>query len=293
MQLQIRLSKTMAVALCLGFLVLVAGCGRQKRGDAAGNAAPRRVLTLYVPCGMELPFMELCKIFEARHPDVSTNLLLDNSNVLARRASEKHEKPDAIVSPGSIEMAGLIEAGYVKKEDLTHFGKYELVLFGPRDNPGNIHSFADLTGEAVKIIAVADPDTTSVGYYTRETLRNLGLWDKVKSKVLFTADPSMAYKHVARAKAQASFAYRSCPLKTAPDKLAYSKVRIIESVPDRLYGPAYATIALLKDSPNRDLGAEFVKLLRAKEGQAILARYELPCLGSSEPASTKTAEDNK
>jgi molybdate transport system substrate-binding protein len=175
-------------------------------------------------------------------------------------------------------MKKLVDAGYVQSADRTRFGRYELVLFGPRGNPGQVHTFTDLTKDTVQTIAMADPDNTSVGFYTRETLRNLGIWSKVKAKILITADPSMAYKHVARAKAQASFAYRSCPLKTAPDKLDYSKVRIIESVPNELYGPAYATVALLKAARNRKQGAAFIELLLSEEGQAVLANYEVPCL---------------
>lgn len=258
-------------------LVAGAGCGSEKQ---AAQTAEGRSLTVYVPCGMEMPFMELCDAFETQHPDVDVVLLLDNSNVLALRVTEKNERPDIMISPGAIEMEALLAKGFVAPADLTRFGRYELVLFGPRANPGNVTTFGDLTSDAVKTVAVADPDTTSVGYYTRETLRNLGLWDRIQDKVVITADPSMAYKHVAREKAHASFAYRSCPLKTAPDKLEYSKVRIIESVPAELYGPAYASIALLKDSPNRDLGAAFVKLVLSEEGQALLAKYEVPCLDS-------------
>jgi molybdate transport system substrate-binding protein len=264
-----------------GVLLCFSGCGGRKETSAeTGGGNGKRAFRVYVPCGMEMPFMELCDEFEKQHPGVDVTLTLDNSNVLALRVTEKNERPDIMVSPGSIEMQQLLDKGFVVPGDLTRFGKYELVLFGPRANPGKVSTFGDLEADSVKAIAVADPETTSVGYYTRETLRNLGLWDKVQNKVVFTADPSMAYKHVAREKAQASFAYRSCPLKTAPDKLEYSKVRIIESVPGELYGPAYASIAVLKDSPNRDLGAAFVKLVVSDKGQALLAKYEVPCLDS-------------
>ena len=256
--------------------VFFCGCGSQDR--ESGRAGSAETLLVYVPCGMEMPFMALGRQFESDNPGVRVNLLLDNSNILAKRVTEKNERPDVMVSPGAIEMDSLLASGHIAPKDITHFGRYELVLFCPRSNPGDLATFADLATNGIETIAVADPETTSVGYYTRETLQNLGLWEKVKSKVVVTADPSMAYKHVARGKAQASFAYRSCPLKTAPEKLEYSKVRIVESVPREAYGPAYASIALLRDSPNRELGSSFVSMVMSAAGQAVLAKYEVPCM---------------
>jgi molybdate transport system substrate-binding protein len=203
---------------------------------------------------------------------------LDNADILVKRVTTAGEKPDLIVSPGTVEMDAMVAADHVAKEDVSHFGVYELVLFCPRSNPGKVTGFEDLTRPEVKVIALADPTNNSVGRYTRQALRKMGLWDRIEEKIVLTDHPITAYKAVAREKAEASFAYRSCPLKSAPEKLAYSKVRIVESVPRESYGPAFATIGILKSSQSRPPAQAFVKFLLSPAGQKLLADHGVPNL---------------
>lgn len=268
--------------------LLVAGCGKPSAPVTSAPSAPARApvpaaeLTVYVPCGMELPFTAAQKAFEAAQPGSKVGLVLDNANILVKRVLERDEKPDLIVTPGTIEMQALVKAGRVREVDVRHFGKYELVLFGPRANPAGIAAIRDLTKPEVKTIALADPEANSVGRYTRQALQAMGLWDQVQGKLLLTDHPITAYQHVAREKAEASFAYRSCPLKTAPDKLEYSKVRIIESVPQNLYDPAYACIAPLTATPRRQLADVFTAFLLSEAGQKIMREYDIPPVAANQ-----------
>jgi molybdate transport system substrate-binding protein len=227
---------------------------------------------------MEAPFMELETLFEQAHPGVDVNLLLDNAHILTERVIDKGERPDIVISPGGHELARLAEAGLIKPADLHPFSPLDLCLFVPRANTAGVNSMEDLLKASVKVVAVADPDKTSIGHFTVEALRKANLWDRLQSKVVITGDASQTYKHVASAKADASFAYRSCPLKTAPDKLEYSKVRVIQSVPSELYGPAYATLAVMASASHRETADEFVKLAFSEAGRAVLAKFDMPCL---------------
>ncbi|MCK5804959.1 MAG: molybdate ABC transporter substrate-binding protein [Lentisphaeria bacterium] len=276
------LHRVKSIATLIGVLALVlAQSCKPTRQDATAETAGE-VLTLYVPCGMNLPFRAAQKAFMAQNPGVRVELVLDNANVLVRRVLEKGEKPDIIVSPGLVEMEKLQKHGAVGQSDVQPFGRYELVLFTSRANPANITTFKDLTKDEVKTIAIADPDENSVGRYTRQTLKGLGLWDSVQGKLQLTDHPITAYKYVAREKAEASFAYRSCPLKTAPEKLEYSKIRIVESVPRELYGPAYAVVAPLSSAPNRARADQFVQFLLSDAGQTLLSENDVPVLTTVE-----------
>ncbi|OGV73279.1 MAG: molybdate ABC transporter substrate-binding protein [Lentisphaerae bacterium RIFOXYB12_FULL_65_16] len=268
--MQFRLQILQIATGALLTLLMLTGCGRHE------TAAPRTAgLTVFVPCGMELPFTAAKREFEAANPGTPVVIVLDNANILVKRV-EKGERPDLIVSPGTVEMERLVSLGKVQADSVSHFGRYELVLFAPRSNPANIATIADLLKPEVKVLAIADPELNSVGRYTREALEKLGLWETLKPKTLFTDHPITAYKQVAREQAQASFAYRSCPLKTAPEKLEYSKVRIIESVPLGIYGPAYASIAPLADTPRREVADRFVAFLMSEPGRKLLAEYDIP-----------------
>lgn len=248
------------------------GCGRRAGSDAAAEEA----LKVYVPCGMLLPFMEAERAFEAAHPGAQVESVFDNANVLVRRIVQRGEQPDLIVSPGEVEMEALLAAGKVSRADVTTFGRYELMLFTPRANPGRVSDFGDLLKREVRLIALPDPEHNSVGRYARQALENLGLWEQVRPKIEFTDHPITAYEWVARGKADASFAYRSCPLESAPEKLEYAKVHIARSVPFDLYAPARGAIAVLKDSPRRALAERFVAFLLSPEGRRVLRGNGVP-----------------
>lgn len=260
----------MLAAVAVAFLI-GAGCDRQ-----GAKPTDTKELTAFVPCGMVIPFTEARKAFEAQNPGVQVNTEFDNAHILVKRIADKGEHPDIVVSPGAVEMDALVKAGLVDRKDVTHFGRYELMLFAPRENPGEVEDFQDLLKPEVKVIAVADPAHNSVGRYTKQALEKLGLWEKLQPKIELTDHPITAYKWVAQVKAQASFAYRSCPLESAPEKLSYSKVRILKSVPRDLYDPAYATMAILKDSRRRALAGRFVAFLDSEEGRKLLVEYGVP-----------------
>ena len=256
-------------------LVFASGCGKTSDKSATGS---KRVLTIYVPCGMVLPFTAAKEAFESSHPEVTVNVVLDNGNVIVRRILDKGEQPDMVVSPGTLEMKTLEDGGAVSPGAVQPFGQFELVLFAPRSNPAGVSTMSDLLKPSVKNLAIADPKDNSVGLYTMQALKAAGLWEKLQDKITRWDHPITAYKHVAREAAQASFAYRSCPLKTAPEKLEYSRVRILESVPKDSYDPAFACIAVLAKAAQPELAKEFLDLLLSVEGQKLLRENDIPSL---------------
>lgn len=263
-------------SLALALAVLLCGCG--KGGRATSGGSPAGVLTVYVPCGMELPFRAAKEAFEKANPGIEVRVVLDNGHVLVRRILDKGERPDLIVSPGTVEMKFLEEAGAVTSESVQPFGRFELVLFTSRNNPAGVMVMGDLLNDKVTNLAISDPQVNSVGYYTKQALEAAGLWDRLEGRITFWDHPITAYQHVARDRAQASFAYRTCPLKTAPEKLEYSRVRIRESVPLDTYGPAYACIAPLAGAAQPELARHFIASLLTAEGQKLLDTHDIPPL---------------
>lgn len=281
MQLQIPVIRNVLRASFVLAVLGVGGCRKEQSTaapKAAANAAaePANKVSVYVPCGMDLPFMGLKKAFESAHPGVKADILLDNGGIIVKRIIEKGETPDVAVSPGTLEMAQLVSANKVAPTDVHRFSRYELMLFVPRANPGHIEKIADMASPSVKSLAFPDPKVNSTGLYSEQVLKKLGFWEAVKAKSVFTEHPIVAYKYVARGKALASFAYRSCPLNTAPEKLAFSKVRILKKVPMDLYDPAYGSIGILGAAPRRDLAKEFIQLVFSPEGKKILEKYDVP-----------------
>jgi len=268
---------TIRISLLVAAILLV-GCREKPQQQ---QQAPDTLFIL-APCGMEMPMDELALLFEKKNPGLDARVELEVAHATAKSILDGM-RPDVVISPGGVELEELIKKGFIAEKELVPFGVYDLMLFVPRANKGKVTNMDSLVQSSVKIIAVADPEKTSIGRYTKEALVKKGLWDKLQGKIVITGSASDTYAHVSRGKADASFAYRSCPLKTAPDKLQYSRVRIIKEVPEDLYGPAYATAAALVNAPNPSKAREFLELLVSEEGQAVFRKYDLPSLKPKDP----------
>lgn len=259
-------------------LVLAAtgGCQVHRVDSGSSPGQQKQQLSVFVPCGMLLPFHETIGRYEKDHPDVKVNATYDNAATLVRMITEKGARPDLFVSPGCCEVAVIERAGLIEPGSRHTLGSYEVVLLVPRGNPAGVHSWADLRKPAVKNISVGDPDRNSIGYYSRQGLTKMGLWEAIKPKMILTVNAVDAYTNVSQAKVQAAFSYLTCPLTSNPEKLSKEKVEIVDTLPRDTYDKATVVIATLNTSKNKALAAEFVDYLLRPEVQALLQEQGLP-----------------
>mgnify|MGYP001120905358 CR=1 FL=1 len=108
--------------------------------------------------------------------------------------------------------------------------------------------------------------------------------------MVFTEHAIQSHQFVARGKAQAGFMYKRCPLETSA-KIVQEKVKLAFEVPQDSYGPAFATIAVLKNSDQQQLAQQFVDFLASEDGLKLIADngLDIPTKTSTSVAVTVTA----
>jgi molybdate transport system substrate-binding protein len=264
------------IALVLVLLLAGATGCRVRRVSTSPSTTPKRTLSVYVPCGMVLPFNHAIKQFEKEQPGLKVKAEYDNAGILVSRIVERGERPDLFVSPGDREVGVLQEAGLIEEGTMRALGSFQVVLIVPRDNPAGVHSWQDLRKPTVKNIGVANPDSNSIGHYVRQGLRKMALWDAIRPKMILTDDAVDAYAMVSQSKVQAAFSYLTCPLQSNPEKLSKEKVRIADTLPEHLYDEARVIIAVLKTSQNKQLADQFTDYLLRPDVQNLLAEHGLP-----------------
>ncbi len=225
---------------------------------------------------MLLPFTEAISRFEKAHPGMKVKGTYDNAGILLRMITDKGDRPDLFVSPGSREVAVLAEAGLIEASSERTLGSYKVVLIVPRENPAKVGSWADLRKREVKSIATADPDRNSIGYYARQGLTKLGLWNSIKPKLILTEHAVDAYTLVSQKKVQAAFSYLTCPMTSNPEKLSAERVLVVDTLPPDTYEEARVIIATLKGSRNRALAKQFTDYLLRPEVRTMLSEKGLP-----------------
>lgn len=232
---------------------------------AISKIAPykKQPIEIYVPCGMLVPFQELIHSFEAQNTGLKIKPTFDTGSVLVRFILNKNKRPDIFVSTGNIEMKNLVEKGLIDTETIKSFGKFNLVLYTSTSNPVLMQNLNDLIKPEVKAIALADPRFNSVGNSAQKALKNAGIWNAIKDKVVFTDSPIQALTLVASGKAQAGIHYDTCPFDTAPEKIDVQTIKIIQKIPQGLYPDLSSQIGLLKDIKNKKRSEAFLNFIVA------------------------------
>jgi molybdate transport system substrate-binding protein len=146
------------------------------------------------------------------------------------------------------------------------FARNVLVAVKPLDSPLDLARPRDLLDPRVKRIVVGNPKTVPVGQYSEEALRALGLWDRLKPRLVFAENVRQALEYVARGEVDAGFVYAS--------DLAARPGRVKEAFRpgEDTYQAITYPVAVVKDARQPALAEAFIKLLLSAEGQAVLAR---------------------
>jgi len=252
----------------LAFGAVIIARGRQAERD------PSDVL-VYAPCGMTSPIGAAVAAFRQAHPDVKLQVYYDNAVILMRKI-RGGDRPDIFMSPGDLEMGQMVDEGFVAADTVRDFGTLDLVVFAPKTTQ-NLNTIQDLTKPHIKRIALAHPDYNSVGYYGKEALTSLGLWDSLAGKIFLREYPLEAVTMVTDGAVEAGITYLTCPLDTAPEKADKSTVRIVATIPRDTYPPVRCQVALLRENKDRPAARQFLDFMISDPAQqAIAAKGLLP-----------------
>jgi molybdate transport system substrate-binding protein len=116
---------------------------------------------------------------------------------------------------------------------------------------------------------VAQPEFAPYGTATIEVLKNAGLWDALKSKIVYANSISQAKQFAASKNAEAAF--------TAYSLVLHEPGTVLKIDP-QLYNPIEQALAIVAASPRIQEAQQFRSFLLASEGRSILAKsgYLLP-----------------
>jgi len=251
-------------------------------------SGPPVEVSIYAPCGLAIPLREAFAAFEASHPGTTTKPSFDNASIQTKKI-KKGDQPDLYVSPGGFEATQLEQAGLVDPNVRFVIGEFQLVCIVPTGNPKGIKTPQDLT--KATLISMPDPEVNSVGYFGRQALTKLGLWDQLAGvdKFMFKEHVIEAHSLVAQGKTDAGIAFKNCPLETNPEKLSKAKVEVAFEFPADSYEKPYCVIAGVKGGPHPQQAAELGRWLTTPEAQSVLAKNGLTSVepGTQAPAAAQ------
>jgi len=268
-------STLVLVLVLAAALPIVGACKRQVTAGSAPSAATvstagPTTITVYVPCGMTVPFHEAIDLFQAANPDITVKATYDNDALLLNKVADEGERPDVFVSPGGRELAVLSEKGLTDDSATVRMGSFTVVAAVRRDWAGSLSGPEDLAGSAVSSISLPDPDRSSLAWSVRQSLRKLGLWDTVEPKIKPAGRIIEAYDQLLKGEVDLTFTYRGCPLPKDPKDLAQSKARIAFELPVDSYDEPQVAVGVLTSSSSAAAAKRFVSFLGSEATIAMM-----------------------
>src|SRR5919108_1659133 len=222
-------------------------------------------VTLSVAISMKEAVEELGRRFMAARPGVTLRYNLGSSGELQKQI-EAGAPVDLFISAAPRQMDELERRGLIVAASRRVFARNVLVAIKPDDSRLDLAKPADLLDGRVRRIVIGNPRTVPVGQYTEESLRALGLWERVHPKLVFAENVRQALDYVVRGEVDAGFVYAT--------DVAARRERVREAFrpPEDTYRPVTYPVAVVKDSRHAALAQAFVDLLVGPEGRAVLGR---------------------
>src|SRR5215813_5229646 len=232
----------------------------------AAAAAQAQELTLSVAVSLKEATEDIGKSFMASHPGVVLRYNFGASGDLQKQI-EAGAPVDVFLSAAQRQMDELEKANLIVPASRRVFAKNVLTVIRPADSRVDITKPADLLESRVTRIAIGNPKTVPAGQYTEESLRALGLWDRLQPKLVFAENVRQVLDYVARGEVEAGFVYTT-------DAAARAQgVKEAFRPPDDTYRPVVYPGAVVTASKQARLALEFLSVLSGPQGQAALARF--------------------
>ncbi|WP_394513167.1 molybdate ABC transporter substrate-binding protein [Roseateles sp. DXS20W] len=224
--------------------------------------AAAQQLTVSAAASLTDAFKAIGARFEAAKPGVTVRFNFAASGVLVQQIAQG-APVDVFASADQDTMDRAAAQKLIAADTRRDVAANALVLVVPADSA--VQRVADLSGPAVKRIAVGKVASVPVGRYTQQALGSAQLWSALSPKLVFADNVRQVLDYVARGEVEAGFVYRT------DAGIAKDKLRVAATVGG--HTPITYPAAVVADSRQPALAREFVAFLGSAEAQAILARH--------------------
>jgi molybdate transport system substrate-binding protein len=223
-------------------------------------------MTLSVAISLKDAIEELGRGFTAAHPGVTLRYNFGASGDLQKQI-EAGAPVDVFLSAAQRQMDELEKKNLIVVATRRAVARNVLTVVGPADSRVDLARAGDLLEAPVGKIAVGNPKSVPAGQYAEESLRALGLWDRLLPKLVFAENVRQVLDYVARGEVEAGFVYTTdAATRTRGVKEAFRP-------PEDTYRPVIYPGAVVAASKQQALGRAFLELLESPRGRTVLGRF--------------------
>jgi molybdate transport system substrate-binding protein len=253
-------------AVLLSFVMTAAIIVSATFGQSPHPASSQpQVLLVSAAASMQKALQELTPLYERSGTNLKVNYNFGSSGALQQQI-EQGAPIDIFISAASKQMQMLQQKNLLVPKTQKNLLTNRLVLVTPTTATLKLTDFSQLVKPEIQRIAIGEPRSVPVGQYATEVFKNLGILDRVKSKLVLGNNVRAVLAAVETGGADAGIIYVS-------DAQSSDKV-VISAIADRkLHAPIIYPIAILKSSKSLELAKKYVDFLQTKPAQLVFKKY--------------------
>ena len=233
--------KKTVVALLIGSIILAPLCA----GGSKEKAAPAKKTEILISAAASLTncIQDISAMYTEKNPQVTITANFGSSGALQQQI-EQGAPADVFFSAGIKQMNALKEKGMMLDSSVKNILENKVVLITPK-SAAALDSFEALAGDSIKKIGVGEPKSVPVGRYTEQIFQNLGLTDKVASKLIFAKDVREVLSWVETGNVDAGVVYET-------DAKISNEVTNFAAAPDGSHKKVIYPVGVVNPTTNAD-----------------------------------------
>jgi molybdate transport system substrate-binding protein len=234
--------------------------------SSCGQPSPDSKLTVAAAANLVNVFDEVGRAFKA---NTGIDVIFSYGSTAQLAQQIEHGAPfDVFAAADTEHIDSLIARKKLTADSRAVYALGQLVLWIPNEASG-VRTMQDLAGSRVRFIAIAQPELAPYGRASVEALKHSGLWEGVRSKVVYATNINQAKQMAQSENADATF--------TAYSLVLHERGSIVKIDP-ALYQRIEQGLGIAAGSPRQKAASRFREFLLGTEGRSILGKsgYILP-----------------
>lgn len=248
--------KKVAITLILVFSLLFVSCSKTKDDEV-------KEINISVAASLLEPINKIIDEYKV-DKNIVINVNSGGSGTLKKQISSGADV-GLFISANEKNVDELISEGLVDANKKSNPITNKLVLIKSNNARQEINDIQDLVKLEGKI-AIGETSTVPAGEYAKESLINLGIWDKIQDKIIYCKDVTAVKAYVERGEVEAGFVYKS-------DALDIKNSTVVLEAPKDSHKEIIYTMAPIEGYKQSAECNDFMKYINSDKAKEILKEY--------------------
>jgi len=215
---------------------------------------------------LKAPFEDIGRIYEKKYPGSKAVFNFGPSGTLQKQI-EGGAPVDVFASASPKELDDLASSKLIVSATRVDFAGNSIVLIAASKAAVRPAAFSDLAKKNINRIAIGNPASVPAGKYAEEALKNMGLWENLKVKLVYGEHVRQVMDYVARGEVDAGMVFLTDAIPRS------GEVEVIAEAPASVYKPIVYTMAAITGTKNESAARNFIAVVISKEGKEALRKH--------------------